>query len=590
MMKHIAKIFRGHPEGTKVMRCGRLHVLHVAGLSDQAGESAAEAIYADSRYFGSSADGILGTYLGTSNVAGKQAGQGRGGPRVKDMIEMTGLRTGGIDAHGNQRNAQKYCMLQVVSCIPADRFRSSHREGGQDNYAMSQRMVELLEADYGGRRLLPQQTRSCVVPEDLGPGEALALIGRAVYLPAAGETPSADVQLDWRDPDGRWHRVPLANWRFYQGDPAQLQIDERPPGIYPDQRYLMIGGDYRDAPIKAKLGFAPGERISIDVAEGWDHLGIGEGGGMPEEVPVERPEPGVRVWRFEKTHLPDDPEGQPECIVVTVRDRQPVAVDAPPSPPWPPHRAEPSAVFSVDDGDDAVVDQPTVVFGFGPREGACLLAIDVEAIALPKLPAESPIQSWMLELDGNGEPSGDEATLGQLLRLRTKAGSNSVFLALPGANRWQTLSEATKVVLANGRPLGVLNAPSGVQNVYHGLLKLETAVTLPLAAGRQVLGRVGGRTARMLTVGLLEKRGSLTLAANPDATLEQCGLSREHLELWVEGRELCVSMKSENSPVWRLSAELEVVEEMLPESSSTMRLGIGERLLVGPYLFQLRTI
>lgn len=160
-------------------------------------------------------------------------------------------------------------------------------------------------------------------------------------------------------------------------------------------------------------------------------------------------------------------------------------------------------------------------------------------------------------------------------------------------------------------------APPMFRDYYHGFWTLPEMVVRPLVEGRRHrlgrsagswdkngadkngadkngAGRDGGMfdsgtmvpdPAPKLSFAMLEAPGSLTHATDLEATLEDLGLSREHLILVPLDGQLHIAQARGQTPVWKLGADGRV-DCLPPESTDELILTVGDSFLVAGYLVE----
>lgn len=592
--------------GRKV-RGGRIHTMVLSGITDPLGEEADLAIW-DSVFLGFRRPGA---------------------PRLRQFLAETGPIHPSIDPKSGARTVTQFVFSHIIVAIPRAVYQHDAYECNYEGInALIQGLERLCRDEYGNRLWEPDRgIRVRVVPHDLDGDQVIIKVGRAVSLPGPDDLPMADIAITYRSEEGIEKTVPLQAWHHYAGRPGHLELIEKPVAVYPGDRYLLLSPHEDLAPVvTAAVRDADDDdlpiRFGIDLVRKIGLIETGRGL-TATEIPPDIHDHGVLVFTFEAVGRSPVPGGQPEALIVTVsprtdwkeaRDLQEEEAprhleapdeDGPAAPadtpasgllkPFSPLSA-PSAFNAVDRslaGDQ--LGDPTIIFGPRPGVATSLLALDVIAISLHALPPGGGVRSWKLSFDANGgivapQRGSSAAREPASLEIGATAARPGLWMARPGATGWDPLTAPGEATLPDGTILPLLKVPQELEDAYLGFLELPELVTLTLPAGRHILGRAGGTADQKLAIGLLTQPGSLEAAEGQgSACIEQLGLSKDHVTLWVEGQTLCAEIIG-RAPIWHLSGDLAVVDSLYPGDSRMMRLALDDHLLVGPYLTRVREI
>lgn len=526
-----------------------------------------------------------------------------------------------------QRKETRYS--QIIIRIPErDYIRDDRLEDSFGRRALLRELHRLHEQELG--RYLGEETtiRYRVEPDpSLRPGEVQFLFGRAISIPADGETPlfridaATDGQSEWR----------------------QLGL------IYPGQRLTLLNGDRRASSMAVTawpfmsgesvlLMLRPGPPTAVDVVAEPPACLTVTGDGSGRFLARDRRGRGLRLWVAALPGVEESP--------VT---REPVVHQAPSLPQFDDkpedaleRESSESALESVEYVNLPDEDYPRIdpwgrrqpVFGIPVEfeEPAISVVEDVKRANEPETPRESPLPSPPLPLPAPAEdqqtwiPRRPAASLQvsgvALQRLSTyaSAGISDWRLSFnragglvldhhPDAAAWLRIDNADQVfgeVAGLSTPLDLpgvwrpfpdlelelYSVPGPMTAHYLGWLRLPTPLTLPVPRERAV--SFGRGSEADIAPRLLADPRSLRWDGSPAKTVgisaEYLGLSRRHLRLQVRRDDWWAQLESQNMPVYRLTPSGDLLDVLTPGVNTATEAKPGELLVAGGYVLTLGAV
>lgn len=533
--------------------------------------------------------------------------------RLKAFLKNTSNITGKIRVH-------------VRMLIPRRDFMLDYLDNNAERiYACATMLEGLLHQDFSAQ-MLHDEPRVMIEPADLPPGCVMFKVGGAVTLPAIDDTPLATVELAYRSGNGAIRQIPLAGYRYFRGQPSQLDVIEKPFAVYFPKEYLLFsfcqelgvtlipGGEIQGMPARIGINL----RSDIMSLEWPDQ-------DRREERPLQRQADGEITVCVEKAGLPP-PGAEPEALILRIQPCAPMSLDVPsapvidieaarsepqrpsslhpfskrqepsldfaPSPPQPLKESEieeedtnvPCGLVN-DAGSAEHTEGPTLIAG--PKDAKkALPCLQLVGIALQSLPAGSGLLRYTIHFDANGNIQA-QRDANQSTTLAVVAAAHKAIFAAPGSEEWQPLAPPTVLPLPGGNGIPVAPVDDKLSAEYHAFLMVPTETSRPMPPERrQVVGR-GATGQDKVTLGLLAG-ASLERDDNGIASLETLGLSREHFSLTLNpDGTAAVTMASGKTPVWALDADLRPVADLLPHSTNILLVRSGNHLLAGPYLLKI---
>lgn len=481
--------------------------------------------------------------------------------------------------------------------LPEAPYRLDQDNGGGATKLFEIELARFYREELDGRR----EAVFLFVPHGGDPDVVFFWAGAAIFIGGDGEQPVERLSVSLIGPDGREQALPDPLWLTRKLVGNELVPDSRPAGRYRRQRWLLFGGDYGQAAIVLTKwiggGTAGWALIDLD-AQGEAAHGCGDGTVLESRGRRTVDEAtGARRWTFTAAQAADRPGDRPERLVVTL-----TPLPGPPVPkptvepvvtPAPPPKRSPCATDA--EGHGAVTLPHPVP---GPESVAQEPPggfLDIAALELPCLAGRfglPGVEDWLLRFDATGrmaDGAGDDR-----LRLGSRSADGTLFAGLPGEKRWIAVAVTDGPVdlpLAGGGTLSI-HPPVRPAGSF-GLLRLRRPLPVALPAGRSlVIGRHGGGVPApgRIVFGLLDRPGSLTVAGDPTATLEQVGLSRRHLRARIIDGRLHLNAFAGRTAVWRLDPGGAATGVLTPGGDGTLVLEPGDGLLIGGYLTRFRPV
>ncbi|HOW76976.1 MAG TPA: hypothetical protein P5102_11275 [Candidatus Competibacteraceae bacterium] len=549
------------------------------------------------------------------------------------------------------RQRREMYYSQVIVRIPErDYIRDDRLEDSLGRRTLIRELQRLHEQELG--RFLTENAviRYRVEPDSaLRPGEAQFLFGRAIYVPAEGETAlfrieaAAEGHGEWRDlgPIYPGQRLTLLNsdrrassfavmaWPFIGGESVLLMLRSgpseivdvvaEPPGcltLTGDEAGGFLARDRRNRGLRLRV-MAPAADVeslvaqesSADVATPVASLvrvpAVVPLAGSPELVrqsaPLRESEPSL--MSLDEDYPQVDPWGRREPVLGISIDFDdpppPLESDVLASKPTPKPvspRPLPSAPLPLKESASLEVDTPLpvpAVLGMDQgtwiprRSPACL---KVMGVALQRLSTYAPagISDWRLSFDRAG---------------------GLVLDANPEAAAWLRIDSADRVfgeVAGQSAPLEIPGVwqpfpelelklyavPEPMAGHYLGWMRLPTPLELPVPRGRVVsFGR--GAEADIAPKLLADPR-SLRWEGNPAQAVgisaEYLGLSRRHLCLQARRDDWWVQLGSQNMPAYRLTPSGDLLDVLTPGVNTATEVKPGELLVAGGYVLALGAV
>jgi hypothetical protein len=535
------------------------------------------------------------------------------------------------------RQRQEMYYSQVIVRIPErDYIRDDRLEDGLGRRTLIRELQRLHQQELG--RFLAENAaiRYRVEPDSaLRPGEAQFLFGRAIYVPAEGETAlfrieaAAEGRGEWRDlgPIYPGQRLTLLNgdrrassfavmaWPFIGGESVLLMLRADPSGVVDvvaeppgcltltgDEAGGFLARDRRNRGLRLRVT-APAAHVEPSMAQ--EPLADVA---ASVELPVRESAASIA--------------GAPESVRESEPPLTPMDEDYPQVDPW--GRREPVLGISVDFND------PTPPLGFdslaskpaslrpSPLTSLPLAVEGSTRLESPAPPPEMDQQTWIPRRSAAGLQVMGVA----LQRLSTYAmagisdwrlsfnrGGGLVLDAHPEAVAWLRIDSADRVfgeVAGLSSPLelpGVWQpfpelelelyaVPRPMAGHYLGWMRLPTPLELPVPRGRAV--SFGRGAEADIAPRLLADPRSLRWEGNPaksaGISAEYLGLSRRHLCLQVRRDDWWVQLESQNMPVYRLTPSGDLLDVLTPGVNTATEAKPGELLVAGGYVLALGAV
>lgn len=561
---------------------GRIQTLVLRGVADPLGDGGDLQIW-DTCFRGLFDDGVV-DHNGNSRR------------RLRQFMAQNGPTHPVADDKTGQRRLIQYVFGHLDVAIHRSILQRDTNECGSEGaHALKVGLEGLVRDEFGDRLWKPELgIRVAISPHDCEIDTVLVKLGRGVHVPAPGDQPVAELAVAINDGKAGDRPIRLSTWKYYEGRPGHLAQIELPQAIFPGSAYVLIASqDELASVVVPPWGNGDADevvRVGVDLNR---RIGLAEtrDGLMGPEILPDHPGPGVDVYRFEQPGLSPIPGCQPPSLTITIRQLQAAPAPPPPSPPdTPPPDIQAGAPIlpAPPPTGTGREEEPTIVVGPRPGTATALLALEVVAIALPRVDPAGEVAYWSLQIDADGDIRRGTEGGATVLRIGASAARPGLSMALPGHTDWHGIGAPAELPLAAGGTLRVIPAPAELAGTYLGFLELAGTVTLTLPAGRHIFGRSGRSVDNKLAIGLLMQDGSLKVGGAPSSTcMEYLGLSRDHLTLCVAGDAIHVGMLGK-TPAWRLDGDLTVRDELTPGSDTVFLLTEDDHLAVGPYL--LRTI
>ena len=526
---------------------------------------------------------------------------------------------------------------QVIVRIPErDYIRDDRLEDGLGRRTLIRELQRLHQQELG--RFLAENAaiRYRVEPDSaLRPGEAQFLFGRAIYVPAEGETAlfrieaAAEGRGEWRDlgPIYPGQRLTLLNgdrrassfavmaWPFIGGESVLLMLRSAPSGVVDvvaeppgcltligDEAGGFVARDRRNRGLRLRVT-APAANVELSMAQK-PLADVAASVGLPVR------EPAASI------------AGTPESVRESEPPLTPMDEDYPQVDPW--GRREPVLGISIDFND------PTPPLGFdslaskpassrpSPLTSLPLAVGGSTQLESPTPPPEMDQQTWIPRRSAAGlqvmgvafQRLSTYATAGiSDWRLSFNRGGGLVLDAHPEAVAWLRIDSADRVfgeVAGLSSPLelpGVWQpfpelelelyaVPRPMSGHYLGWMRLPTPLELPVPRGRAV--SFGRGAEADIAPRLLADPRSLRWEGNPaksaGISAEYLGLSRRHLCLQVRRDDWWVQLESQNMPVYRLTPSGDLLDVLTPGVNTATEAKPGELLVAGGYVLALGAV
>ena len=535
------------------------------------------------------------------------------------------------------RQRREMYYSQVIVRIPErDYIRDDRLEDGLGRRTLIRELQRLHQQELG--RFLAENAaiRYRVEPDSaLRPGEAQFLFGRAIYVPAEGETAlfrieaAAEGRGEWRDlgPIYPGQRLTLLNgdrrassfavmaWPFIGGESVLLMLRADPSGVVDvvaeppgcltlisDESGGFVARDRRNRGLRLRVT-APAAHVEPSMAQ--EPLAdVAASVGLPIR------EPAASI------------AGTPESVRESEPPLTPMNEDYPQVDPW--GRREPVLGISIDFND------PTPPLGFdslaskpasprpSPLTSLPLAVGGSTQLESPTPPPEMDQQTWIPRRSAAGlqvmgvafQRLSTYATAGiSDWRLSFNRSGGLVLDAHPEAVAWLRIDSADRVfgeVAGLSSPLelpGVWQpfpelelelyaVPRPMAGHYLGWMRLPTPLELPVPRGRAV--SFGRGAEADIAPRLLADPRSLRWEGNPaksaGISAEYLGLSRRHLCLQVRRDDWWVQLESQNMPVYRLTPSGDLLDVLTPGVNTATEAKPGELLVAGGYVLALGAV
>ncbi len=544
-----------------------------------------------------------------------------------------------LKRHPRATRPRRECYYsQVIVRIPErDYIRDDRLEDGLGRRSLIRELHRLHEQALGGALAENAVIRYRLEPDaTLRPGEAQFLFGRAIYVPADGETAlfrieaAAEGRHEWRDlgPIYPGQRLTLLNgdrrassfavlaWPFINGESVLLMLRSEPSGVVDvvaeppgcltlssDADGGFLARDRRNRGLRLRVTTpavetapglfeaavaAPVQPVRVSAAPLAEPLA--------ESVLAEEAEPPLNALDQEYPQV--DPWGRREPVLGIALDfaaapqaDAPSIAEPPMSPPPAIPLPEPVPAIPLPPREPLEantplpaapgIDQGTWI----PRRSAPCLK--VMGVALQRLStyAAAGIRDWRLSFDRAGNLVLD-ADANALVWLRIdsndqvfgEAAGSSTLLEIPGV--WQPFAELELKLYA---------VPAPMAGHYLGWMRLPTPLSLPTPRGRPVSFGRGAEAdiAPKLLADPRSLRWEGAVAQSAGISAEYLGLSRRHLCFQARRDDWWVQLESQNMPVYRLSAEGEWLDALTPGVNTAAAVKPGELLVAGGYVLAL---
>ena len=538
---------------------------------------------------------------------------------------------------------------QVIVRIPErDYIRDDRLEDGCGRRTLVRELQRLHDQELG--RFLAENAviRYRVEPDSaLRPGEAQFLFGRAIYVPAGGETTlfrieaAAEGHSEWRDlgPIYPGQRLTLLNsdrrassfavmaWPFINGESILLMLRSgplevvdvvaEPPGcltLTSDEAGGFLARDRRNRGLRLRVTAPAADVESLVVQESSVITApvasmirvpaVVPLAGSPELARESAPllESAPSLMSLDEDYPQVDPWGRREPVLGIAIDfdvppllKSDALVSKPAPKPVSP-KPLPSAPLPLKESMSLEMDTPLPAPAapgmdqgtwIPRRSTACL---KVMGVALQRLStyATSGISDWRLSFDCAGglvlDANPDAAAW---LRIDS---ADRVFGEVAGQSVsleipgvWQPFPELELELYAVPQPMA---------GHYLGWMRLPTPLELPVPRGRAVsFGR--GAEADIAPKLLADPR-SLRWEGNPaqgaGISAEYLGLSRRHLCLQVRCDDWWVQLESQNMSAYRLTPSGDLLDVLTPGVNTATEVKPGELLVAGGYVLALGAV
>ncbi len=534
---------------------------------------------------------------------------------------------------------------QVIVRVPErDYVRDDRLEDSLGRRALIRELQRLHEQELG--RFVAENTeiRYRVEPDaTLRPGEAQFLFGRAIYVPAEGETSmfrieaAAEGRDEWRDlgpiytgqrltllnNDRRASSFPVMAWPFINGESVLLMLRSGPSvdvvAEPPDCLALHSDG---------AGGFVARDRRNRGLRLRITAPAVSKERSMAQEPSADSAAPVVLL---EREFVAAAKAGALESVLEAEPPLTPLDEDYPQVDPW--GRREPVLGIPVDfdepaqpsSGFDALVSKPALpkpspLTPLTPRplveEGGPRLESPTPPPTLPT--SEMDQKTWIPRRSAAGlqvigvalQRLSTYATAGiSDWRLSFNRTGGLVLDAHPEAAAWLRIDSADRVfgeaaglsapleLPGMWRPFPELElelyaVPQPMMGHYLGWMRLPTPLELPVLRGRAV--SFGRGAEADIAPRLLADPRSLRWEGNPaksaGISAEYLGLSRRHLCLQARRDDWWVQLESQNMPVYRLTPSGDLLDVLTPGVNTATEAKPGELLVAGGYVLALGAV
>lgn len=569
--------------------------------------------------------------------------QGRRTFRLADALEARAYRPRVIEPGGESLPAGGLVFTDIILVVPTHQVLTDQMETGGEGLAMEvAALAAMIERRFGTRAWKRGRSARCaVLPSDALHDSVVALFGTMVTVPAADEHPIGRLRLGAGGNDLTEPTVLC---------PAQAQnrhrLIEKPLAVYPGQSRLAIAGSPLTAPVAVALPEWNGrlildfERDSAMTAEGtmasredsatgsiWRFDDIGVIIEMEREVAAlpqveQRPPPlpdrrlavkgllsllglGKQKERIEPriSVVPSGTGGAAKPASsstgpgeITILPLISQRLDSP-------SRGRKSTIKAAAPLPAAHPVPETTILPAPPH--AQEYTLELIGVALPRLdrspqpPAD--VRGWSLIVTRDGKLIGDGTNDSQdrgikdhavALALGASRTDERLWARTPGQTKWRAAWTRGAADTVSSLPEGVRLTPSPVPERYHGLLlfnRPESSIT-----GRRMSRQIFGRPSS--GADLDEKicfpqiaPHALKLTAGRCVALDSL-LSRRHLTMTLLHGQLHVGLLDGASPVWKLDADLKVVDSIVHEARGRdLVLADSHSFLVGCHVVRIRS-
>lgn len=569
------------------------------------GYQAADRLCASHRYLGARRDGLTGE-------------DGRPAARLFEKFAATARWVFTNDG------AHSRVFRTAIVVIPNECYEADVENGGAAAYRLKTELERRHAEEFKGSILDEERGVVYIIaPHDGPPDEIRCYWGPAVFGATDQSRRKGRLTAVFIQSDGREIQLDEPSHPYLRKVDGQDDLipDSLPVGVYEGQRILLIGGALGDAAIVLSRWFSGGSDgwAFIDLeARGDAARGRGDGAVVAPKGTVEDdPITGARSWTFSAAHGGDRPGDQPEKIRITYTPTDPASPTVTPDDKWNKFDKNKSFIpLKVDSFPEecAIKEKSPIKIESPPERDATERGT---IVILPRVPASAAddeeiafdlavvglalqridganalpgLEDWRMLFDAEGRLI-EKRNL-DCLSLGARAGTANLFFAAPGCN-WEPvrMSGGVNLPLADGGAVTLHSPPTPLTDRIHAILRLRKPLSIFLRSDRDLTFGRGSPTPDRITLGLLEIPGSLGLADDNGATLEQVGLSRRHLKIHLDAARasLRVAMLDGRAPAWIIGDDGALRETLRPGHDDAAELTPGEGLLVGNYLMAFNT-
>ena len=493
------------------------------------------------------------------------------------------------------RQVEKIPRMVLIG-LPEHIYRIDQGTGGIATYTLITDLTRLHSEEFKGDILDEKRgVVYSVVPHEGDHDLVMAWTGPSIFIPSERDHLLERLSITWADSDGLEHSLPEPRLPVLRVFNDEVVPDSLPVGRHSGQRYLLLGRSYGEAAIPLPRWFAGTcEGSAFIDLEAQDDASSGRGDGSVVAVQSERTvdtRTGVRKWTFTAAQSPDRPGDIAERLIVTLtpmaktRPEEVAIISAPPAPP-PVIEEMPGLADNTERGTIIVAPRRR------PDPSAAAFRLYIIALALPRIDGAcrlDGLRDYRILIDGDGrlvQQNGPDR-----IGLGGRAASPVLHCALPGKKEWEKIAilghEPTQLPLANGGALALYPPPAVLASRYLALLRLQNPVPVSLPADRPlIIGRSddGIPSTDHIVFNLLDLPATLNYESDPNATLEQVGLSRRHLSAEISDGRLRLHIHEGRAPCWQLDPDDAVIGALNPGETGTLELEPGHGLLLGCYL------